>query len=813
MAPVVRYRYVDFGTVFTGDPRSRGVNQAAESPATLFANELASDVGGTCWGANEPLAVIDHRASGAAPFPSASAAVLHKFNLIRERFTQPGVDVIWLVTHKEPDFDALCSLYLARWTIESRDAVGWQEYGLHPDGWLDLPGMPKIDWFNLLLEGVPKEDRWALLLAGYASLLDSRRRISCPPPRALHAILYAALKRGRDYLNESSGATEFFDEVRSCLQAEQLNPIIDSVLEGSTRFAPELAMLDREADAYQRDIQRARRSVVFLPEAEAPSAQFFKTPKEVLLREMEGKSQEVNAEDLLLADTFRIPTDGIYLRDPECLLFEEWAWLDIENSALGAGFEFTAIATSGGCPDGTVNQTEYVFSIAPDRARGRHLHTVWSRLQTREVEALRESQAAPAAYAGERASDQRTGVVDALLADPWVGGQSTLGTLVKTPKRGTLIGSPGGRPDLRDDPVAEEVRSELENAIYSAQSLGSEPQVTVTDFAASAALGNQAPHQFDLNAPLRIRPPQDGYFRFAAIPLRADVPVVSSGDLRRGLAEQIGETLWQVLHPEIPGSIPQDFAEHHLYVTPHSVGLWAERGIAIAQKRSSAATAVARDEAFSLQDEFASLISLVRDLDRTRADVLASATAAAPTKALLEGRPMEATVAQAERLLARALEVKHTLSLPDRDLLRQFSGAIGLDGVVAESHDLVQTAAENLRSQQLAEQALRAQEKSRVVANFRSKLRWLQVFAAGVLAVVIIDVASRYIALPSSAALLLALFAGPLVLAISAWILKPWRRKPATGKHEGTTSGLILAAAILAFIIAWAAGLLHTWSN
>src|SRR3954471_6443906 len=104
MTPVFRYRYVDFGTSFTGDPRERGFEDAADAPGTLFANSMALDVGGTCWSVNEPLPIIDHHFHGESQFPSASAAVLHKASQIRERFANR--DLVWLVTHKEPDFDA-----------------------------------------------------------------------------------------------------------------------------------------------------------------------------------------------------------------------------------------------------------------------------------------------------------------------------------------------------------------------------------------------------------------------------------------------------------------------------------------------------------------------------------------------------------------------------------------------------------------------------------------------------------------------------------------------------------------------------------
>ena len=578
MSLMFRYRYVDLGTVFTGDPRLRDAGDATESPATLFANELATDVGGTCWGSNEPLAVIDHHFSGDGQFPSASAAVLHKAQLIRDRFAPQESDLLWLVTHKSPDFDAFCSMYLARWIIENSDAaIDWQAYGLHPDGWLDLAdrNTKNIDWLKPDLSRVPPEHRWPLLLASFASVLDSRRHVSCPRRRALHSVLYAALKRGRDYLSETSGATEFFDEVRGSLLQNNLNPTFDSVLEGSAVFAPELAMLDRESEAYERDLRRARKSIVYLPQSEAPSPKFFKSPKQVALLQEQDRSAEVDAEHLLLADTFRIPTSGIYLRDPECLLFQEWARLDLENSSLGAGFEFTAIAASIGRPAGGLNQSDYVFSIDPARASGRHLYTVWSRLQTKEVEGLRgreERSDAPVAFYVAPGVDQRA-AMGTLMADPWFGGPNSSGTVIRTPDSGTVIGPSGRRSDLRDDAIVEEVRTELENPIYSAESLVAGPQVTVADYSASRNYRDDGSRKFELNAALQIPPPQDSCFRFASVRLRADVPILSEDGSGPGLAEQIGETLWQVLYPEQPGSKPSDFTERHLVVASDFVGV------------------------------------------------------------------------------------------------------------------------------------------------------------------------------------------------------------------------------------------------
>lgn len=825
MALTFRYRYVDFGTVFTGDPRLRDAGDAAQSPRTLFANELATDVGGTCWGSNEPLAIIDHHFSCDGQFPSASAAVLHKAQLIRDRFAQPEFDVLWLVTHQQPDFDAFCSMYLARWIIEnSNSGIDWQNYGLHPDGWLDLTQTSKIDWFNPDLTGVPPEHRWPLLLASFASALDSRRRISCPRQRALNSILCAALQRGRDYLSETSGATEFFDEVRASLLQNKLNPIFDSVLEGSALFAPELAMLDREAEAYNRDVCRARKSIVYLPQSEAPSPNFFKHRKDVAPLREHIAAPDANSEHLLLADTFRIPTSGIYLRDPEFLLFQDWARLDLENSPLGAGFEFTAIAASNGRPAGSLNHADYVFSIDPERANGRHLYTVWSRLQTKEVEALRAHEQrsdAPVAFHIALSEEQRA-AKGALLSDPWFGGPNSSGTVVRTPNRGTVIGASGTRSDLRDDAIGEEVRTELENPIYSAESLVAGPPVTVVDFSASRNYPNDPSRKFDLNAPLQIPPPQESYFRFASIRLRADVPVVSGDDSGRGLAEQIGETLWQVLYPDQPGSKPSDFAQRHLVVASDWVGVWADRGIAVAEKCffGTGADSSANRQALALRDDFAGIVSLLRDIDQLTADGQflgrASGTpspADRPSAEKDDTDTLQAIVSRSEELTRRAAQVKHTLTLPDRDLLRRFADGIRVDQILATLRDLNHIATEHLRRQQMAEQAKLMEERVAVIAKLRSRLEWLEVFIVGFLAIEIIEAIARHVDLGSTLESALLLLGGPVFLGFTALILKPWKHKPDTASDSTQGPAWILVAVIAACVVAWLAGLLHIFAK
>ncbi len=799
MPPSFRYRYVDIGTVFTGDPRARDAERGDDAPATLFVNELACDVGGTCWGENEPLAIVDHHLAAKDQFPSASAAVLHKAHLICGRFAQRD-DVVWLVTHKQPDFDAFCSMYLARGIVESGDtAVDWRRYGLHPDGWFDLPDRSRFDWLHPDWNAVPREHRWALLLASYASMIEQRRHISCPRQRTLRSVLYAALQRGRDYLSITSGTTEFFDAVKSALQLKQLNPVFDSVLEDNAEFAPELAMLEREAEAYSRDLQRARKAIVYLPESEAPSPDFFEHPR--------PQTANLDYEHLLLADTFRIPTDGIYLRDPECALFREWARVDLENSALGAGFEFTAAAYSDGRSGASVNRTEYVFSLDPERANGRHLYTVWSCLQTKEVEALRTHNM-PITSSPKFGTPG--GTLGSLLSDPWLGGQIQSSTIVDTPGRGTLIAPPGVRADLRDDPIADAVRAELETPIYSAASMITGPQVAIWDFASSQA-GDDAPaRNFDLRVPLEIPTPASGNFRFVRVGLRADVPIAGGGKLDQRLARQIGETLWQLLYPEWPGAVPPDF-QRHLAIS-NSVGVWSERGIAIAQKPRPQDDG--RPERHELRN-FTTAVTLTYDIDQFVADwngLNSFANALRSSGGKSEAALLQEIVSTGEELAHRALQLQHTLTLPEHELLRHFCDAIGIDQLAARLRDLNDAVAERLRRITSAEEARRGQKRADEAARLQSKLGWLELFLVGFIAIELIDVLTRHVNLPAGLENTLVMLGGPVVLAFAAWTLKPWKRKAATGETSKLPVWVLVTAVVL-WLAAWLADVLPRWTR
>src|SRR5579864_140029 len=395
MPPVFKYRFVDFGTHFkqSQDTRRAERTQKDSDPDVLFANEIATNVGGHCWLAPDRQWEIDHHFSDRGQFPSASAAVLHLSRRIYDTF-HGSTGVVWLVGHKQPTFDSHCSHFLVK-CLEGQKRPDWSRYGIAEDGWIDTndptSGAPvkKIDWYQPLLQGIPKESRWLVHLGSFASMVHSSQSIHCTPHRALHAVLHAAIHRGRDYENEDTGATEFFEEVKKILLKRNINPALDSVLEGNERFAPELAYLDREVEAYARDVRRARKTIVYLPRSNGPFRQLHEELKKQAFAEQDQQGRfYVRKVHLNRGSTERQAEDGIYIRDPECLLFTEWAHIDTQNSPLHKGFLFTAVAISGNRPQGSLNTTDYIFSLDPVRSvpQGLHLYTVWTRLQLSELD-------------------------------------------------------------------------------------------------------------------------------------------------------------------------------------------------------------------------------------------------------------------------------------------------------------------------------------------------------------------------------------------------------------------------------------------
>jgi len=669
---VFRYRFEPFGTGFK--PRSGLRPEAQAAAGDLHENELVVDVGGACWestGAHR--GVLDHhfllKGTNRQPFPSAAAAVLHQASLIAGAY-KDRFETVWLVTHKEPDFDALCAMFLARGVIEGKVPAGnWTAFGLKPDCW--EPGFGVIDWFRPGLPA-PPEYRWPIMMAAYAVAVDNCRRIRCPRDRSLHSILYTAReRRGRAYL-ETDGAHDFFREVADILASSKvgLNPLNDSILEDSPNFVLERRLLDQEEDAYRRDLCRARRVVVFIQQSANAFRDWFRALQATPLLRQDGT---LNPQHLQ-ADLKRIPADGIYLRDPECLLFKEWARNDMENAPMGQGFLFTAVAQSQGLPGARINQSRYYISIDPERAGCRHLYDVWARLQAEEVRHGPSPGEPRKEFEGRaRPTDAPAWPFGDRWSDPWYDGQNYDATIVDTPNQGTLVGAAGTAADLSDDPVGRIVRQELEFSIFDSP-------FHVVDLPGQQGITTPQEKTILLaDGVANLQPPPTSCLRFARVQLQADLPV-----LQTGVARQVGSTLWAVIDPEFTEGRPEEILHDHLIVDADTISVWSRRGVAIAEKPRP-------DGSTPRADLFDGKMRRLSDV-------------ACRIDGLLESSDPhhihQKDVREGENLLRDIAKLKHDFALPQARPMQRFLEASRLDEVLSMVRDVntAQAMEENIGS-------------------------------------------------------------------------------------------------------------------
>lgn len=635
-------RYVPFGTRFHP---ARGPRLEAHSdPAHLFENELVVDVGGCCWGYDTDLAILDHHLPREGNFPAASCAVLHNAHKIAGRFG--SVDRLWLVTHEKADFDAYCACYLAQCSAQGEFAsIDLPGLSLHSDGWMNVDGKARFDWFKPNLAHIPQQYAWAFLLASVAAHVDNGRPMGCPVTRSLASILYARAERGVD-LETQLGATAFFDTVRNIIKTSHLNPLVDSVLEHEPEFQAERDLLDRSETAYRSDLARSHKSLVYLPVAEN-FEEFFKRVSSRPLIE-NGALSPVHTDMRAQGQRYR-QADGIYIRDPQCAIFHHLARQDTENSSLGQGFLFTAVAYSGQKQERD-NSTRYIFSLDPERSNGSHLYPVWAALQFEELALLRTSDVAPAPGTKARLLySERAGPEQHLFQDPWFDAPNYFCTLVETPHAGTLIA--GGRAsDLTDDAVTDIVRRYIETTVFDGAA-------DITDFSSTGEPPVSATADITRQ---RAPAPQANRFRFAAVPLAEDVDL-----LNRASLDQTSQYLAAILHPEHRHQFPLDFLRQQTLVENSMVGYWDSTGVAVAYL-PGAADGV--KEIRSLMAEIASLAGKAR-------------------KAVHTGRA-DHDPARYRPLLADVARLQLELTRPQNRLLSRFFEANRLEDVLGLVHQL-----------------------------------------------------------------------------------------------------------------------------
>jgi hypothetical protein len=666
---VFRYREVGFGTSFVAQA---GLRRPDSAPQALAENEIVVDVGGTCLGhAGENRFIFDHHFDRPANFPSAATAVIHHAAVIRERFK--GKKEVWIVTHQQPDFDACCAAYLARLAIAGRlpaQAELWLALGIVPGSWEAPVKGRRIDWFSPAKANTG-ELRGPVLLAAYAACIDNCRKLHVPRTRALHSVLYAAQKRGRD-LSERGWA--LFERALAAITERGLNPLFDSLFEDDPEYSPELRLLDREEELYQQDIRRGRRAIVNLDVNRDFKGWFGRLENgapptgQPLFNAQSDGSVVVNNEVLAPArvDGCR-QADGIFIRDPQCLLFKEWVRDDLENSQLGAGFLFTAIAYSNQVanpwlPDG--NDGAYFFSLDPERAAGANLMACWARVQAAELAARNKF-----GITGD--TQPRPGFVTRSagfpghFADPWFDGQNYGGTIVVTPNRGTML-SGGVQADLGDDRVAAIVSEELEYGVYA--DLNAE-LTDIVNAPAACPIFVAEPGRASILEAENLRY-DSGCYRFAAIPLKDGTMLATSG-----LGRQIGQNLWQFLEEPGVRTVPVDFMQHHFYLSTSLVAVWNRVGLAIAFLETARAEV----------EEYRQDLKKLADINLRISRMLESGSADEP-------------------LLKDIIALQYKAGLPKKYPLRRFLEMMRFDQLARSIHDLnkeISDRVENEQSQKL----------------------------------------------------------------------------------------------------------------
>ncbi len=637
------YRYVGYGTNFEAvSGQRREADQG--SPTQLFDNEVVVDVGNRCFGHDGcTLPIFDHHFNrGPDNFPSAAAAVLHNAAAI-VRPSPPNM--IWLVTHQGPDFDAYCAMFLARSILDGSCPVnGWDTFGLAPGGWADS-ATRRIDWFNPRIGELPAERVWPILLASYASTVDQCRPLKCPRHRTLHAILYAAACRGRSF--ERTGAHDFFTLARSAILDQGLHPLFDGFFETSGHYEPELALLALEPERYARDLRRSRRSLVLLQtEPSAFDDWFTKKVQRVPLLDSDNNVAEIHLAQRSGGLTL---ADGIYLRDPESLLFKEWAREDAEASSLGQGFLFTLVAYSNAKPGVAGNRSDYYIALDPERAGPCHLYNVWARLQHEEWNA-RDRSALDSGPSREEFQARKVG------RDPWYDGNAFRATIVNPPWSGTLIAA-GQSRNLEDDVVARIVRKELEDVVFAGRVSWEDLPLDDGDetLKGSAWAGNLDGQWLQPNA-----------FRLGYV-------VLEDTDLTGAtIAQQVGRRLWALLEPPGVLSVPVDFVERHLIVRHDQLVIWSRCGLVIAHARGAVDSS---GPVSDLQQHVRELVDVIRALRALSAERTKSTQ---PESRIQAGRT----------LLQRVAGIKLAAAAPAGLPLRRLLDAMRFDEVLSSLHAL-----------------------------------------------------------------------------------------------------------------------------
>jgi hypothetical protein len=718
----IYHRAVGFGTRFVQRDGNRPVLATADGdkPESLFSNELAVDVGGDCLGHRESdLMVFDHHFTrddlaqtdgkgrvrklgdeGVLNFPSAAMAVLFQARRIATWAANlVHGEAIWLVTHRDPDFDAYCACYLARRLIEDPGLA---------EAFTNSGRLDKTDEFATFWRSTRRVTqshaghphcRVLFLMAAYAARVDQCVPDACSRESSLRFLFLAAQERGRFAAPESStmellpDGSRFFRDIETAILEEGYNPLLDELPESLARsYGPEVGFIRSQANLYKMDMRRAE----ILPVSVARSRSSFrewsarirgdqqtsgsgiplwlvrdgKARLSPFFETLSGGGAEavgITPEHLGLAkDNIlheRVPEDGLLIEDPKCLFFKDWVRSDLDNSPNRKGFTFTGIKRCdlGGKPRYWISlDTE---KAAPSRM---HLYDLWTMLQEREgyARTLR-----PKSDSQEPRNDilARDELGKEGLFDPWYDGNAYSGTILDTPNRGVQPSERG-----QDDPIFKLVRQWMARGFYNP---AARPERI--SFSIQSEHISIHPERRSIVAPERFE--ADKFREEAHKSLKNDCLHLGLLDLNRSLkindkqsgpiSAQIGHDLWRLISPYQQG-LPPDFEENHLLSDQNWIAVWHRHGIAVAMVRNPGAF----DLESQLKESLQSLAEVMRIIEQE------------PKSGEIESWLARVRTAQQNLIQIEAANVRG-----QNRILRRFLEAVNLSEISARVADLAES--------------------------------------------------------------------------------------------------------------------------
>lgn len=457
-------RTVPFGATFRSAQGLRAGKASQEDSLILFENELAVDVGSSRFGRleesgeKETRQIYDHHFAGPNVLPSASATVLACAKSICDQFQ--SFDEVYVVTHEEPDFDALCATYLVYSLLDSEAASGsslldpgdLSRYAIGSTAWDAQKMLVGMDWLTgFSTVGSKSYDpenpaMWAILLAAYASRLDQGLRIDAPGGGMLHNIFYA-FGESNDFRGyEEEVLKDFFPAIREAIVGKRLNPLQNALFDETSSFAPQIQKVRNWEALYHEDFERARKSIVRLPSVRGFLDDYYpllrSTPFAVRAESGEFAIHSRHRELLdRLSGSLR-KFDAIWIANPKCPRFKEFARQDVRNSTLKRGFVFTAVYDES-------EKIQYHFALDPEHAEDVVLYHLWANLQLEEMD--RRRVLGKTDPEGTQLSDVREGFRGRLgnphtvgyQLDPWYDGSGCGATLVASPFGGSVLPKEG----------------------------------------------------------------------------------------------------------------------------------------------------------------------------------------------------------------------------------------------------------------------------------------------------------------------------------------------------------------------------------